>query len=61
MAFDEYAAQSFVQKSDLLRYMTNICIAKRDEKYAGFSAVPTTTSFSKKRSNIYFNAKDLNS
>ncbi|XP_071689752.1 nudix hydrolase 2-like [Rutidosis leptorrhynchoides] len=61
MAFEEYAAQSFVQKHDLLKYMVKICIAKRDEKYAGFMAVPTITSFSNKHSNLYFNTRDLNS
>ncbi|GJY93092.1 NUDIX hydrolase 2-like protein [Tanacetum coccineum] len=61
MAFEEYAAQEFVQKHDLLKYMVKICIAKREEKYSGFSAVPTITSFSKKQSNLYFNTNDLNS
>ncbi|GJZ38948.1 NUDIX hydrolase 2-like protein [Tanacetum coccineum] len=39
MAFEEYAAQEFVQKHDLLKYMAKICIAKREEKYSGFSAL----------------------
>nr|XP_043609232.1 nudix hydrolase 2-like [Erigeron canadensis] len=61
MPFEEYAAQSFVQKHDLLKYMVKICIAKRDGNYNGFSAVPTVTSFSKKQSNLYFNTRDVSS
>ncbi|KAL8259275.1 hypothetical protein R6Q59_027228 [Mikania micrantha] len=61
MAFEEYAAQAFVQKHDLLRYIVKICAAKRDGKYTGFSPVPTITTFLKKQSNLYFNTKDLNS
>ncbi|CAH1439879.1 unnamed protein product [Lactuca virosa] len=61
MGFEEYADQDFVQKHDLLKYMVNICIAKRDGKYNGFSHVSTVTSFSKKQSNLYFNTKDFNS
>ncbi|KAI3682842.1 hypothetical protein L1987_83149 [Smallanthus sonchifolius] len=61
MAFEDYAAQSFVQKHDLLNYMVKICTAKRDGKYTGFSPVPTITTFLNKRSNLYFNTKDLNS
>ncbi|KAD3338002.1 hypothetical protein E3N88_33523 [Mikania micrantha] len=61
MAFEEYAAQAFVQKHDLLRYIVKICAAKRDGKYTGFSPVPTITTVLKKQSNLYFNTKDLNS
>ncbi|KAI7749678.1 hypothetical protein M8C21_033739 [Ambrosia artemisiifolia] len=61
MAFEVYAAQSFVQKHDLLKYMVKICKAKRDGKYTGFSPVPTITTFLNKRSNLYLNTKDLNS
>ncbi|KAK1427903.1 hypothetical protein QVD17_16627 [Tagetes erecta] len=61
MAFEDYAAQSFVQKHDLLRYMVKICTAKREGKYTGFSPVPTITSFLSKQSNIYFNTKALKS
>ncbi|KVI01127.1 nudix hydrolase 2-like [Cynara cardunculus var. scolymus] len=59
MSFEEYAGQPFVQKHDLLRYIVKVCIAKRNEKYSGFSPVPTITSFSNKPSNLYLNSKDL--
>ncbi|KAL4562522.1 hypothetical protein LXL04_034729 [Taraxacum kok-saghyz] len=61
MSFEEYAEQDFVQKHDLLKYMVKICIAKRDGKYSGFSPVSTVTSFSNKKSNLYFNTNDLES
>ncbi|XP_076907860.1 nudix hydrolase 2-like [Bidens hawaiensis] len=60
MAFEDYAAQPFVQKHDLLKQLTKICMLKRDGKYAGFSPVPTLTSFQNKPSNLYFNTKDIN-
>ncbi|KAJ0808764.1 putative hydrolase [Helianthus annuus] len=61
MAFEDYAAQPFVQKHDLLKNMVKICRAKRDGEYTGFSPVPTITTFLNKRSNLYLNAKDLKS
>ncbi|XP_076913286.1 nudix hydrolase 2-like [Bidens hawaiensis] len=60
MAFEDYAAQPFVQNHDLLKQLAKICMLKRDGKYAGFSPVPTLTSFQNKPSNLYLNTKDIN-
>ncbi|XP_019198486.1 PREDICTED: nudix hydrolase 2-like [Ipomoea nil] len=55
MGIDEYAAQPFVQKRDLFKNIAQICLAKKDKKYTGFSAVPTTTGFSAKNTYLYCN------
>ncbi|KAH0969899.1 hypothetical protein GBA52_022055 [Prunus armeniaca] len=54
MPFEEYAAQPFVQRSELLKYIHDICKAKMDEKYTGFSPVPST-SYSVQKSYLYLN------
>ncbi|KAA8537268.1 hypothetical protein F0562_027045 [Nyssa sinensis] len=60
MPFEEYAAQPFVQRHELLKYIVDICLAKKEREYSGFSPVPTTTSFSDTRSYLYLNKRDLN-
>ncbi|KAA8526624.1 hypothetical protein F0562_008173 [Nyssa sinensis] len=60
MQLEEYAAQPFVQTHEQFSYIAKICLAKKDNDYAaGFSAVPTTTGFSAKKSYLYFNNQDL--
>ncbi|XP_022848266.1 nudix hydrolase 2-like isoform X1 [Olea europaea var. sylvestris] len=59
MPYEEYAAQPFVQKHELLRYVADVCRRKKDGVYSGFSAVPTITSFSKKKCYLYLNTQDL--
>lgn len=58
MPFDEYAAQPFVQKKEIFKSIADICLEKKNNNYFGFSAVPTTTGFSSKRSILYIH-KDL--
>ncbi|KAI8552195.1 hypothetical protein RHMOL_Rhmol06G0247100 [Rhododendron molle] len=58
MPFDEYAAQPFVQKKEIFKSIADICLEKKNNNYSGFSAVPTTTGFSSKRSILYIH-KDL--
>ncbi|KAF8391679.1 hypothetical protein HHK36_023987 [Tetracentron sinense] len=60
MPFEEYAAQSFVQKHELFKYIVNICLAKKDMEYTGFSPVPATSS-SGKRCYLYLNSLGLKS
>ncbi|XP_060212714.1 nudix hydrolase 2-like [Lycium barbarum] len=55
MPFEQYAAQPFVQGHDLLRYISDICSAKMQGRYTGFSSVPMVTSFSKKNTHLYMN------
>lgn len=56
MPFEQYAAQSFVQEHDLLRDISDICSAKMEGRYTGFSSVPTVTSFSAKNTYLYMNS-----
>lgn len=56
MPFEQYAAQPFVQGHDLLRYIADICSAKMEGRYTGFSPVPTVTSFSRKNTYLYMNS-----
>ncbi|XP_019188913.1 PREDICTED: nudix hydrolase 2-like isoform X2 [Ipomoea nil] len=53
--YEEYASQPFIQKHELLKYIANICSAKIQGKYSGFSAVSTVTGFSQKESYLYLN------
>ncbi|ONI09700.1 hypothetical protein PRUPE_4G004100 [Prunus persica] len=57
MAFEEYAAQPFVQKNELLNYINDICKAKIDGQYSGFSPVPTMSFSDQKMSYLYLNGK----
>ncbi|XP_034212551.1 nudix hydrolase 2 isoform X1 [Prunus dulcis] len=57
MAFEEYAAQPFVQKNELLNYINDICKAKIDGHYSGFSPVPTMSFSDQKMSYLYLNGK----
>ncbi|XP_047307854.1 nudix hydrolase 2 [Impatiens glandulifera] len=59
MPYEEYAAQPFVQTHELFRYIVDICAAKREGKYSGFSPVPTATSFSRKSCYLYMNKQNL--
>lgn len=55
MAMEEYASQSKVNQSELSKMIANICIAKKEEKYTGFSALITTSGHSAKKCYLYSN------
>ncbi|KAI3688475.1 hypothetical protein L2E82_46079 [Cichorium intybus] len=59
MPLEEVAAQPFAKKESLLRYIIDLCTAKVDRDYSGFSAHPVT-SFKDEKGYIYFNKRDLN-
>ncbi|XP_010243938.2 PREDICTED: nudix hydrolase 2-like [Nelumbo nucifera] len=59
MPIEEYAAQPFVLKHEVFKYFTDICLAKKDNDYAGFSAVSTRSSCSDKPRYLYLNTHDL--
>ncbi|WJX96982.1 nudix (nucleoside diphosphate linked moiety X)-type motif 2 [Trifolium repens] len=61
MPFDEYVAQPFMEKYELLRYINDIYLAKVDGHYSGFTPVPTKSNFSgqKNTSYLYLNAGGL--
>lgn len=58
MPVEDYAAQSFVQKHEMFKLVANVCLAKLEKDYAGFTPVPTTTS-SGKTSYLYCNKRYL--
>ncbi|KAJ1428645.1 NUDIX hydrolase domain [Sesbania bispinosa] len=55
MPFEEYVAQPFVQKHELLKYISDVCLAKIDGRYSGFTPVSTSSNFSKQQSYLYLN------
>ncbi|KAG8658378.1 hypothetical protein MANES_03G141300v8 [Manihot esculenta] len=59
MPFEEYAAQPFAQKHELFKYIADLCLAKLDRSYAGFSPLPTTSFFNDQISYLYSNIQDL--
>ena len=60
MPFQEYAAQPFVQKHQLFKDISDVCLAKKDGQYAGFTPVPAETSLSAKKTHLYLNKQGLN-
>ncbi|XP_027085878.1 nudix hydrolase 2-like isoform X1 [Coffea arabica] len=60
MPFQEYAAQPFVQKHQLFKDISDVCLAKKDGQYAGFTPVPAETSLSAKKTHLYLNKHGLN-
>lgn len=52
MPFEEYAAQPFSQKNELLRYIIEMCSAKKNGKYSGLTPV-LTSSFTDQKSYLY--------
>ncbi|XP_010942276.1 nudix hydrolase 2 isoform X1 [Elaeis guineensis] len=59
MPIEEYAAQPFVQKYDVLKYITDVSLAKAERGYAGFSPVCVKSPFSHAQDYLYLNRKDL--
>ncbi|KAK2448009.1 nudix hydrolase [Trifolium repens] len=59
MPFAEYTAQPFIQKSDLLKYINDICLAKIDGRYSGYTPVSTLSNFSEQKFYLYLNAGAL--
>ncbi|EPS65799.1 hypothetical protein M569_08976, partial [Genlisea aurea] len=53
MAYEEYAAQAFNQKSKILQLLAEVCEARRNNRYSGFSAVSTSADYSKGGSHLY--------
>ncbi|GJR35514.1 NUDIX hydrolase 2-like protein [Tanacetum coccineum] len=53
MPVEEYANQPFIKKHKSFDYIAKICMAKKDNKYFGFSALSTATATSAKTSYLY--------
>ncbi|KAL4566918.1 hypothetical protein LXL04_031044 [Taraxacum kok-saghyz] len=58
MPLEEVAAQPSAEKESLLKYITDLCIAKVERDYSGFSPHPVTSFFSDQPSHLYFNKKE---
>ncbi|CAL5053888.1 unnamed protein product [Urochloa decumbens] len=59
MPVEEFAAQPFVQKHELVKYILEVSLAKVDKEYAGFSPIPIKSAFTDKLSLFYMNRRDL--
>lgn len=57
--FDEYAAQPFTQKHDLAKYTAEICLAKLEREYVGFTPLQIVSFFGDPVSHLYLNSHDL--
>ncbi|KAJ0507824.1 putative hydrolase [Helianthus annuus] len=55
MPVEEYANQPFIKEHKSFDYIAKICIAKKDNKYVGFSPLLTTSATSAKKSYLYSN------
>ncbi|XP_048446290.1 nudix hydrolase 10 isoform X2 [Pyrus x bretschneideri] len=56
---EEFAAQPVTQKHELFKYILELCSAKLDREYAGFSPLPITSVFDHKLSYLYLNRQDM--
>ncbi|KAF3615088.1 Nudix hydrolase 10 [Capsicum annuum] len=59
MSLDEYAAQPFIQKHGIFKYIKDLCFAKAEESYPGFTPVPIKSYFGEPTSYLYFNEDGL--
>ncbi|KAG2261744.1 hypothetical protein Bca52824_068823 [Brassica carinata] len=57
MPWEEYTKQPFIQNHELLRYMTDICSAKTNGDYEGFTSL--SVSEHDQQGNLYFNSHHL--
>lgn len=58
MPFDEYAALPYAQLNGLFKDVTDLCLAKEDRGYIGFTRLQTSFP-SDQISYIYLNKQDL--
>ncbi|GJN38888.1 hypothetical protein PR202_gb27969 [Eleusine coracana subsp. coracana] len=59
MSIEEFAAQPFVQKHELVKYIVEVGLAKVDKDYAGLSPISIKSAFTDKESFFYLNRRDL--
>ncbi|KAH9607666.1 hypothetical protein KSS87_011635 [Heliosperma pusillum] len=59
MPIDEFAAQPS-QRSGLAKHISDMCLTKLDEEYAGFTPVSVPSAFDNKPAYFYMNTRDLN-
>ncbi|URE22106.1 BSD, partial [Musa troglodytarum] len=56
----QFAAQPFAQKHELLKYIINLGLTKAEKGYAGFSPICIKSAFTSRQSCLYLNTRDLN-
>ncbi|KAJ3679097.1 hypothetical protein LUZ60_017108 [Juncus effusus] len=59
MPIEEFAAQPFVKKHELLKYIVDISLAKIGTGYTGFSPTSISSAFTDNKSVIFVNKGDL--
>lgn len=59
MPLKEYAAQPFVLKHGIMKYIKDLCLAKAEGGYLGFTPVPIKSYFGDPTSYLYFNEDGL--
>lgn len=59
MPINEYAAQAFPQQHTIFKYAADICLAKFDKGYNGFTPLPITSCINDQMSYLYVNKEDL--
>ncbi|KAJ1260011.1 hypothetical protein BS78_10G199700 [Paspalum vaginatum] len=59
MPVEEFAAQPFVQKHELVKYILEVGLTKVDKEYGGFSPITIKSAFTDKLSSFYMNRRDL--
>ncbi|KAG6514771.1 hypothetical protein ZIOFF_025141 [Zingiber officinale] len=57
---EQFAAQPFVEKHELLRHIIDLGLAKFQKGYAGFSPICIKSAFTSRQSSLYLNKRDLN-
>ncbi|CAO2835753.1 unnamed protein product [Amaranthus hypochondriacus] len=59
MPIRDFAAQPISQRSELFKRIIDLCQAKLDKNYTGFSPVSLSSSFDNKPPYLYMNTRDL--
>lgn len=59
MPIRDFAAQPISQRSELFKRIIDLCQAKLDKNYTGFSPVSLSSSFDSKPPYLYMNTRDL--
>ncbi|XP_061365976.1 nudix hydrolase 10-like [Gastrolobium bilobum] len=59
MPFEEFALQPFNQKHEPFKYIIELCLAKLERVYTGFSPRPVSSYFVEDLNYLYLNSHDL--
>ncbi|CAN4103914.1 unnamed protein product [Withania somnifera] len=59
MSLEEFAAQPFVLKHGIMKYIKDLCLAKAEGRYLGFTPVPIKSCLGDPTSYLYFNEDGL--